>query len=457
VITFRRRIPDTEDAYAGGLFGELAERRKSPRRYSARDGGPRARVPHSPRRILGLEWPDRVTSAERSSLVAGGLGWMLDAMDVMLYSLVLSHLMQDLGMGKGTAGVLNSLTLLASALGGLVFGFVADRVGRTRALMASILLYSLASGACGLSRTIEQLAIFRFILGLGMGGEWTTGAALIAETWRPEHRGKALGLMQSSWAVGEMLAVGVVAMVLPAFGWRAVFFVGVLPALLVFWIRRRVPEPEIWVRHKPTSPAGSLRVLWRPDLRRNALVATAMNACAMFGYWGLFTWIPAYLSLPVELGGRGLDLVKTTTWLLVMGIGKWLGYVFFGFFADAAGRRRAYVTYLLTAAAIVPLYGMARTPGWLLALGPLVAFFGTGFFSGFSAIASELFPTEIRATAMGLSYNVGRGLSAAAPAVVGLLANRFGLGSAFFLQAAAFLAAALLARALPETKGKRLE
>ncbi|HVD77877.1 MAG TPA: MFS transporter, partial [Vicinamibacteria bacterium] len=347
--------------------------------------------------------------------------------------------------------------LLASALGGIVFGFVADRVGRTRALMASILVYSVASGACGLSRTIVELGICRFILGLGMGGEWTTGAALIAETWRPEHRGKALGLMQSTWAIGEMLAIGVVAFVLPSFGWRAVFFVGVLPAVIVFWIRRRVPESEIWLRQRQPTSAGSLRILWRPDLRRNGIVATAMNACAMFGYWGLFTWIPAYLSLPVEQGGRGLDLMKTTTWLLIMGIGKWLGYALFGFFADSVGRRRTYVTYLVVAAALVPLYGVARTPAWLLILGPLVAFFGTGYFSGFSAIVAELFPTEIRATAMGLSYNIGRGVSAAAPAVVGLLADRFGLGSAFLLQAAAFFAAALLALALPETKGRRLD
>jgi MFS family permease len=382
---------------------------------------------------------------------------MLDAMDVMLYSMVLAHLMRDLGMGKAEAGFLNSLTLLASAIGGLFFGFFADRVGRTRALMVSILVYSLASGACGLSTTIEELAIFRFILGLGMGGEWTTGAALIAETWPAEHRGKALGLMQSTWAIGEMMAAGVVALVLPSLGWRAVFFVGVLPALVVFWIRRDVPESQIWLRHQEKGGGGSLRVLWRKDLRRNGILATAMNACGMFGYWGLFTWIPAYLSLPVEEGGRGLDLMKTTTWLVIMGVGKWFGYALFGFFADSAGRRRAYVTYLLVAAALVPLYGLAESPFWLLVLGPFVAFFGTGFFSGFSAIASELFPTEIRATAMGLSYNVGRGLSAAAPAVVGLLASRFGLGSAFFLQAGAFFVAALLALALPETKGRKLD
>jgi len=288
------------------------------------------------RRLLGLlEWPEHVTPAERRSLWAGGLGWMLDAMDVMLYSMVLAHLMRDLGMDKASGGLLNSLTLLASAIGGLLFGFLADRVGRTRALMLSILVYSLASGACAFSTTIVDLALFRFVLGLGMGGEWTTGAALIAETWPAEHRGKALGLMQSSWAIGEMIAAGVVAVVLPRFGWRAVFLVGVLPALVVLWIRRDVAESEIWLRQKRSGGTGSLRVLWRKDLRRHGLLATAMNACAMFGYWGLFTWIPAYLALPVAEGGRGLDLMKTTVWLVIMGVGKWFGYALFGFFAAA--------------------------------------------------------------------------------------------------------------------------
>jgi MFS family permease len=408
------------------------------------------------RTVLGLSWPAEVTPAEKRSLLAGGLGWLLDAMDVMLYSLVLVHLMRDLGMDTRTGGLLNSLTLVASAIGGFAFGFLADRVGRTRALILSILVYSLASGACGLSTTVVQLAIFRFVLGLGMGGEWTTGAALIAETWRAEHRGKALGLMQSTWAIGEIVAALVVGLVLPRFGWRAVFFVGIVPALLVLWIRKDVPESEIWQERGRSQP-GSLRVLLRPGILGNGLLATAMNALGMFGYWGLFTWIPAYLALPVEQGGRGLDLFRTTTWLVVMGVGKFLGYALFGFAADAFGRRRSYVVYLLVAAALVPLYGLTSSPTWLLVLGPFVAFFGTGFFSGFSALSAELFPTEVRATAMGLSYNVGRGFSAIAPFVVGWLAKEYGLGPAFFLQAFAFFLAALLALALPETKGKALD
>jgi MFS family permease len=190
---------------------------------------------------------------------------------------------------------------------------------------------------------------------------------------------------------------------------------------------------------------------------RNGVLATTMNACSMFGYWGLFTWIPAYLSLPPAQGGRGLSLVKTTTFFLVLCFGKWLGYALFGFFSDAFGRRKPYFLYLIIAAALVPIYGMSRSAFWLLVLGPLVAFFGTGYFSGYAAIASELFPGEIRAAAMGLSYNIGRGISAVAPFAVGALALRFGIGPAFFLQAGAFLMAALLALALPETRGQELD
>jgi len=409
------------------------------------------------RRLFNFAWLGEASAAERKSIIAGGLGWMLDAMDVSLYALVLALLVSAFSMDTKTAGSLGSLTLVASAVGGLFFGVLADRMGRVRALMLSILVYALASAACGFAQTIPQLAVFRFILGLGMGGEWTTAAALIAETWRAEHRGKALGLMQSAYAIGEAIAALVVFVVQPRFGWRAVFFVGVLPAFLAFWIQRRVPEPELWKRRQAQNPRVSLRRLLEKDVLPNGLLATAMNACTMFGYWGLFTWIPGYLSLPPAQGGRGLSLVKTTAFYLAMCFGKWWGYSLFGFFSDAFGRRKPYFLYLLVAAALVPIYGMSRSSFWLLVLGPFVAFFGTGYFSGYAAIASELFPGEIRAAAMGLSYNIGRGLSAAAPFAVGLLAVRFGIGTAFLLQAGAFLMAALLALALPETRGQELD
>lgn len=403
-----------------------------------------------------FQWPRDVSPAERKSLIAGGLGWMLDAMDVMLYSLVLAYLIHEFGMSTRTAGLLNSLTLGASAIGGFFFGILADRIGRTRALMASILVYSISSAACGLSHSIPQLATFRFLLGLGMGGEWSCGAALVAETWRAEHRGRALGLMQSAYAIGEAIAAIVVLLVFPHFGWRAVFFVGVLPALLVFWIYRGVPEPELWLNRAKEKKPALFQKLFQRDVFRNGLLATTMNAFGMFGYWGLFTWIPGYLSLPISKGGRGLSLVVGTSFYLALAPGKWLGYASFGFFADAFGRKRPYFFYLLIAAILVPLYAVIRNPVLLLLLGPLVAFFGTGFFSGYAAIASELFPGEIRAAAMGLSYNLGRGLSAFAPFAVGAIATRFGFLPGFFLLAGAFLTAALLALLLPETRGREL-
>ncbi len=413
--------------------------------------------PRATRKLIGFDWPAQLTLAERRSLVAGGLGWMLDAMDVMLLSMVLPYVMRELGIRADRGGLLGLLTLGSSAVGGALFGFIADRIGRTRALMASILVYSLASGACGFSTTFWELAVFRIVLGLGMGGEWTTGAALIAETWPAEHRGKALGLMQSTWAIGEMIAAGLTFLVLPRFGWRAVFFAGVLPALLCFWIRRGVPESHLWLARGKKQQAGSLHLLWRQGILWPGLLATVMNAFSMFAYWGLFYWIATYLSNPISQGGRGLNIAKTTVWLIVMGVGKWFGYTLFGFVADVLGRRKTYATYLLLAAVLVAAYGLTTSPAWLLTLGPLVAFFGTGYFSGYGAIASELFPTAIRATAMGLSYNIGRGLSALAPFAVGALAIHYGLGRAFFLPAAAFFVAALLALALPETKGKHLD
>jgi MFS family permease len=262
--------------------------------------------------------------------------------------------------------------------------------------------------------------------------------------------------MQSSYAIGEAIAALVVAVVLPHFGWRAVFFVGVLPALLVVWIRRTVPEPAVWKNRAATDRSGFFRLLLGKEVFRVGVLATAMNAFGMFGYWGLFTWIPAYLSLPLSQGGRGLSLVKTTTFFLVLCFGKWLGYASFGFFADAFGRRKPYFIYLLIAAGLTPIYGSAKSAFWLLLLGPFVAFFGTGFFSGYAAIASEIFPTEIRAAAMGLSYNIGRGLSAFAPFAVGALALHYGIGPAFSLLAAAFFVGALLALLLPETSGRAL-
>jgi len=405
-------------------------------------------------------WLLEANAIQKRALLAASLGWMLDSMDVMLYSMVLAHMMRDLGMTEGKAGLMASLTLASSAAGGTLFGILADRVGRSRALLASILVYSIFTSACGLAQNVAQLALFRILLGLGMGGEWACGAALVAETWPSRHRGKAMGVMQSSWAVGYALAAGLTALVLPRWGWRAVFFAGVAPALVTFWIRRDVPEPEIWRRSKETAGTKSgiagLSKLWQGEYGRHLAVTTLANAGTMFAWWGLFTWIPAYLSLPASRGGAGLSIVNTSTWIIVMQVGMWLGYVSFGFISDRIGRKKTYVGYIFTAAAIVPVYGSTRDPTYLLLIGPLIGFFGTGYFSGFGAITAEIFPTAIRASAQGITYNLGRGLSAAAPFAVGRLSSKHGLGFAFLLTSVAFWLAGLVALLLPETHGREL-
>src|SRR5437773_6344493 len=199
----------------------------------------------------------QVTSAQRRTLLAAALGWMLDAFDAMLYALVLTYIMRDLGMSKAVAGSLGSLTLLASGIGGVAFGFLADRVGRKRALMLSILTYSICSFASGLSTSILMLAVFRFILGLGMGGEWNTGATLVAETWPTELRAKAISIVQSSWALGFAAAALVAGPVSRFYGWRAVFFVGILPALITLWSQKSVPESGMWVERAIGAKAQS--------------------------------------------------------------------------------------------------------------------------------------------------------------------------------------------------------
>ncbi len=410
---------------------------------------------HPPTSAPPFRW-SAATPAQRRVVIAAGLGWMLDAFDVLIYSIVITHLMRDFNMSRTTAGLLNALTLAASALGGLLFGLLADRFGRRRMLSASILFYSVCTFACGLSTTIFALGVCRFLLGLGMGGEWNTGATLVAETWPAEWRGRALGIVQSSWGVGYALAAVVSWVVLAHASWRWVFFAGILPGLLVFWIQRNVPEPPMWQHAQASLPPGEKRRALRRSMR-SLVILTIVNTFGMFGWWGLFTWIPAYLVLPASQGGRGLTALSLTSFLVTINlVGMVPGYLTFGVAADRFGRRPTLIGYLLAAAAAVPLLAAARQPAMILVFACIAAFFGTGFFTGSGLIGGELFPTSIRATALGVSYNVGRGLSALAPATIGALSEKHGLAWAFTASAVAFGCAAVAALFIPETMGTEL-
>jgi len=393
------------------------------------------------------------------ALWAAMLGYMLDALDVLLYVFAVQTLRDQFHWSASTAGLVSSATLITSAAGGIVAGIVADRLGRTRTLVYTILLYSIGSAGSATSVGLFSLLAWRAVVGLGLGGAWSCGAVLVSESWPPQHRAKAIGLMQSGWAIGYMLAAAATALVLPRFGWRILFLIGILPAFLTVWIQRKVKEPEIWINRTKPSPITDL---FHAPLAKRTFLATALATSVLFAYWGVATWLPGFLSAPKSQGGAGLNILRTSAWIFTMQFGAFLGYLSFGWMADRFGRRPAFSAYVLAAAILTPIYGLTprwagdNSETWLLALGPLIGFFGTGFFALFGAMLAELYPTSIRGTGQGFVYNVGRAISALAPFAVGAIADRKGIGAALALNSAFFLIGSALIFTLPETRNTEL-
>jgi MFS family permease len=405
-------------------------------------------------------WYREISAKQWYALFAGQLGWALDAFDVALYLFCIPKIMAEWKLDPSQAGFMVSVTLFSSAFGGILFGTIADRIGRKRALMATVLLFSICSGLSGLAQNLTQLAIARALLGLGMGGEWSSGALLVSETWPAQHRGKAIGLMQGGWAIGYIAAAIAAILILPRFGWRAMFFVGIAPALFTLWIRRKVDEPPIWLEARRAGVVGkatgdSLVRMFRSDLVRFTLLCTLTSAFVMFAYWGLFSWIPGYLAKPAP-DGAGLGDVKGPIWTIPMNIGALIGYATFGIISDKIGRRPTFAAYLVISAVLVWAFGSTRDATQLMVLGPLVGFFGSGYFSMFGAFIAELFPSAARGAAVGFCYNTGRMLSAFAPWLVGMLSTTYGLGGALTFLAIAFGGGAITIFSLPETRGREL-
>jgi putative sialic acid transporter len=419
-------------------------------------------------KIAPTVWYRTIKREQWNTLIAAQLGWTLDAMDFVLYLMAINSLMNAFGFDTAQAGLLASVALIASAIGGLLFGMVADYFGRTRALMATILIYSFATLGTATAQNFTQLMIWRVAVGIGMGGEWASGAVLVSETWPAEHRGKAIGIMQSGWAIGYILAALAAAAILPTFGWRWLFVLGVLPALFIFWVRRNVQEPAVWSAEREKNPpsqassrsseVNTLSAIFEHGFLGRTLKASLLTSLVMFGYWGFFTWLPGFLAASAEQGGAGMSLVKSVAWIIPTQIGAFFGYLSFGFISDRIGRRPAFIGFLVAAAVLVPIYGhMARSPWALMVTGPLLGFFSHGYFSVFGAMLSELFDTRVRATAQGFTYNVGRILGGLAPYTIGALAITRGLGPALALTSAFFIAGAFLMLTLPETRGHQIK
>src|SRR5688572_26268453 len=354
---------------------------------------------------------------------------MLDAMDFMLYAMAIGQLRTYFGFNDATAGMLGTVTLVMSGVGGVIFGYVADRLGRTRALMATIVFFSVASLGAATSQSVIQLLMWRALLGIGMGGEWASGAVLISETWPAAHRNKAISIMQSGWAIGYITAALMAAVILGSGdpeAWRWLFVAGVLPAFFTLWIRRNVREPDAWLKRGAVAArvGNPFKVIFGRALIGRTLLIILLGACVQFAYWGIFFWLPAFLARPVEQGGAGMGVVGSLGWIIPVQIGAYLGYLTFGFIADRLGRRRTFVLFMLAAAVLVPIYGqMARSPITLMLLGPVLGYFGHGYFSVFGSLVAEQFPAAVRATGQGTTYNIGRMAGAIAPYTIGAIAT----------------------------------
>ncbi|MBM3818951.1 MAG: MFS transporter [Acidimicrobiia bacterium] len=412
-----------------------------------------------------VPWYRTITPEQWRVLLAAKFGWMLDAMDFMLYAMAIGQLRTYFGFDDATAGMLGTVTLVMSGLGGVIFGYVADRLGRARALMATIVFFSVASLGAATSQSVLQLLLWRALLGIGMGGEWASGAVLISETWPPQHRNKAISIMQSGWAIGYITAALMAALILGTGkpeAWRWLFVVGVLPAFFTLWIRRNVREPEAWVARGAAAArvANPFKVIFGRALLARTLLIILLGASVQFAYWGIFFWLPAFLARPVAQGGAGMGVVGSLGWIIPVQIGAYLGYLTFGFIADRLGRRRTFILFMLSAAVLVPIYGqMARSPLILMLLGPVLGYFGHGYFSMFGSFIAELFPTAVRATGQGTSYNIGRMAGAVAPFTIGAIATvpGIGIGLALGVTSAFFLLAAVLIFTLPDRSGQALE
>jgi MFS family permease len=411
-------------------------------------------------------WYRTITREQWRVLAAAKFGWMLDAMDFMLYAMAIGQLRTYFGFGDDVAGMLGTVTLVMSGIGGLTFGYVSDRFGRTRALMTTIAVFSFASLGAATSQTVIQLLLWRALLGLGMGGEWASGAVLVSETWPPAHRNKAISIMQSGWAIGYIFAAILAAVILgqPRLGdnaWRWLFVAGVLPALLTLWIRRNVREPDAWTRRAASADAhrNPFAAIFGPKLIGRTIRIILLGSAVQFAYWGIFFWLPSFLARPVDQGGAGLG-IGSLWWIIPVQIGAYLGYLTFGFIADRFGRRPTFVLFMIGAAVLVLAYGqMAAQPRVLLLLGPVLGYFGHGYFSMFGSFVAELFPTAVRGTGQGTSYNIGRMAGAVAPYTIGALAGLpgIGIGLALGLTSAFFMLAAGLVFTLPDRSGQELE
>lgn len=420
-------------------------------------------------RVVTLEWYTSLRGGSRSAFWAGAFGWALDAYDYMIYTFALSAIATVFALSSGQSGLIATVTLVVSALGGVLAGVLADRIGRVRTLMVTIAAYALFTFLSGLAPNYESLLVFRALQGLGFGGEWAAGAILVAEMSDPRQRGRTLGAIQSFWAVGWGLAAVVFVVVFSfapeELAWRIMFWLGILPALLILYIRAKVPEPEVYVETRRQKAARtqeavergattpSFAQIFRRDLLPTTVAASFLSIGAQGGYYSIFTWLPTYLKTD-----RGLTVVGTGSYLAIIIVGSFVGYIASGYVHDWLGRRPTFALYAALSGVLIFAYTQIPegANALLLVLGFPLGFFASGIFSGFGSYLAELYPSRCRGAGQGFCYNFGRGVGAVFPAVIGFLSVAIGLSGAIAFGAVGFGICLVSLLFLRETRGKTL-
>jgi MFS family permease len=404
-----------------------------------------------------LDWYRRLGAAERRTFWACFGGWALDALDVQIYTFTIPALIALWQITKAQAGLLATSALVISAFGGWIAGMLADRVGRARLLMIMVAWFAFFTFLSGLTNSFEQLLVVRGFQGFGFGGEWAAGSVLIGEAIRGADRGKAVGTVQSAWAWGwgaAAILATIIFQVLPQeIAWRVLFFVGILPALLVFYIRTNVSDPAVFKEAAQAPTRRSAFDIFGRQLLPITVLGAALTTGAQGGYYAITTFLPTFLR-----GERHLTVLGSGGYLAVIIVGSWIGYIVSAYLADAVGRRKNFFIFAIGSLVIAVAYTQAEiSDSLMLVLGFPLGFFASGIFSGIGPVLTELFPTSVRGTGQGFCYNFGRGIGAFFPTLVGLLSAKVTLGTAIGIFAAISYAIVIIAAlVLPETRGREL-
>ena len=410
-------------------------------------------------------WLQSTSASERRALLATYAGYGLDGFDFMIYSFIIPTLLTLWSMSKAEAGYIASGALITSAIGGWAAGVLADRFGRARILQLTVLWFAIFTFLSGFTHNFGELFVTRAMQGFGFGGEWSVGSVLVAEIIDARHRGKATGLVQSSWSVGwaaAALAFWAVSAIVPAtVAWKILFWLGILPGLLVIYIRRKVPEPAIFMqmRAQRIARAGNMPArrgvfldIFRPPLLRTTILATMLSTGMLAAYYSITTWLPTFLA-----NERHLSVGASTGYLLMLISGSLAGYLVSAWLTDTIGRRRGFILFAACAMVLILLYTRLPVAGGMFLIGFPLGFFILGIFSGMGACLAELYPSAVRGSGQGFTYSVGRGIGGLCPSLIGLLSTRFPLGDAIAgFTVAAYALVIVSALAIPETRGRVL-